>query len=54
MCYVQHSKNLRMIGWVGDSLDDLTLALFADADLWMCATLEVYVGCAYAHARASD
>ena len=32
MCYVHHTLHLRMVGWVGDSISDLRLHLFADAD----------------------
>ena len=32
MCYVHHTLHLRMVGWVGDSLSELRLHLFADAD----------------------
>ena len=31
MCYVHHTKHWRMVGWVGDPLDDVRLALYADA-----------------------
>ena len=32
VCYVDSSKHLRMIGWVGDDLSALQPHLFADAD----------------------
>ena len=34
--YLQHSRHLRMIGWVGDSLDAVQPHLFADADFAGC------------------
>ena len=36
MCYVHHTKHWRMVGWVGDSMDDVHLALYADADFAGC------------------
>ena len=36
MCYVHHSADQKMVGWVGDSKADLSLALFADADYAGC------------------
>ena len=36
MCYVHHTKHWRMVGWVGDSMDDVRLALYADADFAGC------------------
>ena len=32
MCYIHHTKHWRMIGWVGDSVEDLCVAVYADAD----------------------
>ena len=34
--YVNSSTDLRMIGYIGDPLDDLSLGLYADADLASC------------------
>ena len=36
MCYVHHSADQKMVGWVGGSKADLSLALFADADYAGC------------------
>ena len=36
MCYVNSALDKRMIGWVGDSLADLSLGIFADADFAGC------------------
>ena len=36
MCYVHHTKHWRMVGWVGDPIDDVHLALYADADFAGC------------------
>ena len=36
MCYVHHTKHWRMVGWVGDPMDDVHLALYADADFAGC------------------
>ena len=36
MCYVRHTKHWRMVGWVGDPMDDVRLALYADADFAGC------------------
>ena len=36
MCYVHHTKHWRMVGWVGDRMDDVHLALYADADFAGC------------------
>ena len=38
MCYVNmaHWINKRMVGWVGDSIADLSIGLFADADFAGC------------------
>ena len=36
MCYVHHTKHWRMVGWVGDPMDDAHLALYADADFAGC------------------
>ncbi len=33
MCYIHHSLDLRLVGWVGDQPEAFTLQLFADADL---------------------
>eukprot|EP00969_Alexandrium_andersonii_P035460 1552903-Alexandrium_andersonii.AAC.1 len=32
MCYIAQSKELRLVGWCGDSPDALTIRAFADAD----------------------
>ena len=32
MCYVNSSLHLKMVGWVGDALQDLNPHIFADAD----------------------
>ena len=37
MCYVNSTLNMKMIGWVGDNIKDLSLALYADADFAGCA-----------------
>ena len=37
MCYVNSTLYLKMIGWVGDKVEDLSLGLFADADFAGCA-----------------
>ena len=37
MCYIHHTKHWRMIGWVGDSVEDMCLAVYADADFSGCA-----------------
>ena len=37
MCYINSTLSMKMIGWVGDKLDDLCLALYADADFAGCA-----------------
>ena len=36
MCYVHHTKHWRTVGWVGDPMDDVRLALYADADFAGC------------------
>ena len=36
VCYVHHTKHWRMVGWVGDPMDDVHLALYADADFAGC------------------
>ena len=36
MCYVNSTLDKKMVGWVGDSLDDLGLSLYADADFAGC------------------
>jgi hypothetical protein len=36
MCYVQSSLSLRCVGWVGDSVADVGLHLYADADFVGC------------------
>ena len=36
MCYVHHTKHWRMVGWVGEPMDDVHLALYADADFAGC------------------
>ena len=36
MCYVHHTKHWRMVGWVGDPMVDVHLALYADADFAGC------------------
>ena len=37
MCYVNSTLSLKMIGWVGDKIEDLSLEIFADADFAGCA-----------------
>ena len=37
MCYVNSTLSLKMIGWVGDKIEDLSLGLFAGADVAGCA-----------------
>ena len=37
MCYIHRTKHWRMIGWVGDSVEDMCLAVYADADFSGCA-----------------
>ena len=37
MRYIHHTKQWRMIGWVGDSVEDMYLAVYADADFSGCA-----------------
>lgn len=37
MCYVNSTLSQRMIGWVGNSIKDLDLAMYADADFAGCA-----------------
>ena len=37
MCYVNSTLSLKMIGWVGDQIEDLSLGLFAGADFAGCA-----------------
>eukprot|EP00969_Alexandrium_andersonii_P306680 13557587-Alexandrium_andersonii.AAC.1 len=32
MCYIAQSKELRLVGWCGDSPDALAIRAFADAD----------------------
>jgi hypothetical protein len=36
MCYIQSSLDVKMIGKVGDSMEDLVLGLYADADFAGC------------------
>ena len=36
MAYVHQSKHHMMIGWVGDSLENSSIGLFADADYAGC------------------
>ena len=33
MCYINSTLDWRQVGWVGDSLEDLSLHLFADMEL---------------------
>ena len=37
MCYVNSTKQVKMFGKVGDSIEDLKLALFSDADFAGCS-----------------
>ena len=37
MCYVNSTLSLKIIGWIGDKIEDLSLELFADADFAGCA-----------------
>ena len=39
MRYIHHTKHWRMIGWVGDSVNNLHLAVYVDADFSGCAPL---------------
>ena len=32
VCYILHSLDRKMIGWIADPVEDLTLALYSDAD----------------------
>ena len=51
---LHQSKHHLMIGWVGDSLGDSSIGLFADADCAGCRRkLEIYFRCSYAHSRSS-
>ena len=36
VCYINCSLHVRMTGWIGDNIDDLTVDLFADADFAGC------------------
>ena len=36
MCYINSTLNLRMVGWVGDKISDVSPHLFADVDLAGC------------------
>ena len=38
MCYIHSMLEWRQVGWVGDSLEDLSLHLFADADFAGCTS----------------
>ena len=39
-----------MIGWVGNDMKDLSIALYADADFaGMCTIIEVYIRFSYAY-----
>ena len=40
VCYINSSKHLRMIGWVGDDLSALQPHLFADADFAGCTSTQ--------------
>ena len=40
VCYINSSKHLRMIGWVGDELSALQPHLFADADFAGCTSTQ--------------
>ena len=40
VCYINSSKHLRMIGWVGDDLSALQPHLFADADFAGCTATQ--------------
>ena len=37
MCYVNSSLSKRMVGWVGDTFDKLSVSPFADADFAGCS-----------------
>ena len=39
MCYVSSSLSKRMVGWVGDTFDKLSVSLFTDADFAGCSSL---------------
>ena len=56
MAYVHQSKHHMMIGWVGDSLGDSSIGLFADADYAGCRLwreLEINLLCSPAHSRSA-
>ena len=49
MCYINSTLNLRMVGWVGDKIDEVSPHLFADADFAGClktarSTSGIYLG----------
>ena len=37
MCYINGTFHVRMTGWIGDAIEDVTLHLFADADFAGCS-----------------
>ena len=37
MCYIHHTKHWMMIDWVGDSVEDMYLAVYGDSDFSGCA-----------------
>ena len=36
MCYINSTLDLKMVGWVGDAITDVSPHLFADADFAGC------------------
>ena len=32
MCYIHHSLQIKCVGWIGDSMDDLQIQIYSDAD----------------------
>ena len=46
MCYVNWSKQKKLVGWVGDPLDQVQVAMYADADFSGCVdSLRSTSGC---------
>ena len=49
MCYISSTLDLKMVGWVGDAITDVSPHLFADADFAGClrtarSTSGIYLG----------
>ena len=36
MCYVKNTLDKRVLGWVGDSITNLSMGIFADSDFAGC------------------